>query len=139
MYTRSKFLSELKNDFIVILIIAMFVVANLEAVLDLRTSFAVETSPLILFGGLEGARASTGLSLLCVNVGYKHWSNDSNSNMQPIKGVDPDTKVGGTAYMSTQREVLEGQTGSHRAKRANFGRGVNFKNLHGKWCNLRYS
>ena len=26
--------------------------------------------------------------------------------------------------MSTQREVLEGQTGSHRAKRANFGRGV---------------
>ena len=33
---------------------------------------------------LEGARASTGLSLLCVNVGYKHWSNDSNSNMQPI-------------------------------------------------------
>ena len=40
------------------------------------------------------------------------------------KGVDPDTKVGGTAYMSNQREVLEGQTGSHRAKRANFGRGV---------------
>ena len=40
------------------------------------------------------------------------------------KGVDPDTKVGGTAYMSTQREVSEGQTGSHRAKRANFGRGV---------------
>ena len=28
------------------------------------------------------------------------------------------------AYMSTQREVEEGQTGSHRAKRANFGRGV---------------
>ena len=27
------------------------------------------------------------------------------------------------AYMSTQREVWEGQTGSHRAKRANFGRG----------------
>ena len=27
------------------------------------------------------------------------------------------------AYMSTQREVLEGQTGSHRAKRANFRRG----------------
>ena len=26
--------------------------------------------------------------------------------------------------MSTQREFLEGQTGSHRAKRANFGRGV---------------
>ena len=26
--------------------------------------------------------------------------------------------------MSTQREVVEGQTGSHRAKRANFGRGV---------------
>ena len=37
-----------------------------------------------LFVQLEGARASTGLSLLCVNVGYKHWSNDSNSNMQPI-------------------------------------------------------
>ena len=28
------------------------------------------------------------------------------------------------AYMSTKREVLEGQTGSHRAKRANFGRGA---------------
>ena len=27
-------------------------------------------------------------------------------------------------YMSTQREVLEGQTRSHRAKRANFGRGA---------------
>ena len=40
------------------------------------------------------------------------------------KGVDPDTKVGGTAYVLTQREVLEGQTGSHRAKRANVGRGV---------------
>ena len=26
-------------------------------------------------------------------------------------------------YMSTQREVLEGQTGSNRAKRAKFGRG----------------
>ena len=26
--------------------------------------------------------------------------------------------------MSTQREVLEGQTGSHRAKRANFGKGA---------------
>ena len=25
---------------------------------------------------LEGARASTGLSLLCVDVGYKQWSND---------------------------------------------------------------
>ena len=25
---------------------------------------------------LEGAGASTGLSLLCVDVGYKHWSND---------------------------------------------------------------
>ena len=29
-----------------------------------------------LFDLLEGARASTGLSLLCVDVGYKHWSND---------------------------------------------------------------
>ena len=50
-------------------------------------------------------------------------------------------------YMSTQRDFLEGQTRSHRAKRANFGWGVggggspseNFKNLHCKWCNLRYS
>ena len=25
---------------------------------------------------LEGARASTGFSLLCVDVGYKQWSND---------------------------------------------------------------
>ena len=51
------------------------------------------------------------------------------------KGVDPDTKVGGTA---TQREVLEGQTGSSEG-----GSGgpplENFENLHGKWCNLRYS
>ena len=31
--------------------------------------------------------------------------------------------------MSTQREVLEGQTGSHRAKRANFGGGVRGANL----------
>ena len=41
------------------------------------------------------------------------------------------------AYMSTQREVLEGQTGSHRAKRDNFGRGVRGsspENLHCK-CN----
>ena len=45
--------------------------------------------------------------------------------MLRVKGVDPDTKVGGdNSYMSTQIEVLEGQTGSHRAKRANFGRGV---------------
>ena len=35
------------------------------------------------------------------------------NDIEPNKGVDPDTKVGGTAYMSTQREVLEGQTGSH--------------------------
>ena len=28
------------------------------------------------------------------------------------------------SYMSTQREVLEGRTRSHRAKRANFGRGA---------------
>ena len=30
----------------------------------------------ISFVILEGARASTGLSLLCVDVGYKQWSND---------------------------------------------------------------
>ena len=48
--------------------------------------------------------------------------------------------------MSTQREVFEGQTGSHRAKRVNFGKGgsggpspENLKKLHCKWCNLRYS
>ena len=40
------------------------------------------------------------------------------------KGVDPDTKVWGGGRLSSQREVFEGQTGSHRAKRANFGRGV---------------
>ena len=49
------------------------------------------------------------------------------------------------SYMSTQREVLEGQTVSHRAKRANFGRGSggpppeNVKHLYCKWYNLRYS
>ena len=37
----------------------------------------------------------------------------SSNPMHLVKGVDPDTKVGGTAYMSTQIEVLEGQTGSH--------------------------
>ena len=46
------------------------------------------------------------------------------SHLLLSSGVDPDTKVGGMAYMSTQREFLEGQTGSHRAKRANIGRGV---------------
>ena len=77
--------------------------------------------------------------------GFKNILYRDKIHVGPYKGVDPDTKVGGTAYMSTQREVLEGQTGSHRAKRANFGRGSggpppeNFKNLHGKWCNLRYS
>ena len=30
----------------------------------------------LLQGILEGARASTGLSLLCVDLGYKQWSND---------------------------------------------------------------
>ena len=49
------------------------------------------------------------------------------------------------AYISTQREVLEGQTGSHRAKELTSEGGSggrppeNFKNLHCKWCNLRYS
>ena len=38
----------------------------------------------VCFVETRGARASTGLSVLCVHVGYKHWSNDSNSNMQPI-------------------------------------------------------
>ena len=35
---------------------------------------------------LEGARASTGLSLLCVNVGYKWWITDS---MKVIKICSP--------------------------------------------------
>ena len=43
---------------------------------------AIERQLLLLL--LEGPRASTGLSLLCVNVGCKHRSNYSNSNMQPI-------------------------------------------------------
>ena len=29
-----------------------------------------------LFDITRGGRVSTGLSLLCVDVGYKHWSND---------------------------------------------------------------
>ena len=60
-------------------------------------------------------------TLLFVISTFKLWSDMCSIT---AKGVDPDTKVGGMAYMSTQREVLEGQTGSHRAKRANFGRGV---------------
>ena len=44
--------------------------------------------------------------------------------------------------MSIQREVLEGQTGSHRARSEPTSEGgplpENVKNLHGKWCNLRY-
>ena len=49
------------------------------------------------------------------------------------------------AYMSTQREVLEGQTGATERSEPTSERGSggpppeNFKNLHGKWCNLRYS
>ena len=46
--------------------------------------------------------------------------------------------------MSTQREVFQGKTGTQRAKRASFGRGVRgppeiFKNLYFKWCHLSYS
>ena len=49
------------------------------------------------------------------------------------------------AYMSTQREVLEGQTGATERSEPTSEGGSggpppeNFKNLHGKWCNLRYS
>ena len=49
----------------VILIIVMFVVATLPAILDLQTCFAIETSPLLLFGG-QNMHASTHKSIfLC--------------------------------------------------------------------------
>ena len=60
----------------------------------------------------------------CIHGMSPSYLSDCITMYNEIKGVDADTKVGGTPYMSTQREVLEGQTGSHRAKRANFGRGV---------------
>ena len=42
----------------VILIILMFVVVKLPAILDLQTSFAIDTSPLLLFG-LQNMHANT--------------------------------------------------------------------------------
>ena len=41
-----------------------------------HTTRKLYTNAYLLLYILEGARASTGLSLLCVDVGYKHWSND---------------------------------------------------------------
>ena len=52
---------------------------------------------------------------------------------------------GGDGIHVNPERSFGGRTGSHRAKRANFGRGSggpppeHFKNLHCKWCNLRYS
>ena len=48
------------------------------------------------------------------------------ANEQDHIKKDPDFCTSGReqTYMSTQRDVLEGQTGSYRAKGANFGRGV---------------
>ncbi len=42
----------------VILIIVMFVVATFAAILNLQTSFAIDISPLLLFGG-QNMHAST--------------------------------------------------------------------------------
>ena len=55
-----------------------------------------------------------------VNSNHKH-------NPKQIYNHNPNptlTLILTLTYMLTQREVLEGQTGSHRAKRVNFGRGV---------------
>ena len=51
MCTRSTYLSELNNEVMVLLIMFMFVVAILAAIMDLQISFAIESSPLLLFGG----------------------------------------------------------------------------------------
>ena len=51
----------------------------------LKTNYRIDSRSIIIhvlevvfpqFNILEGARASTGVSLPCVDVGYKHWSND---------------------------------------------------------------
>ena len=57
---------------------------------------------------------------------YKNQDGDNDNNRLDQR-CDYDREpppLRSEAYMSTQREVMEGQTGRHRAKRANFGRGV---------------
>ena len=61
-----------------------------------------------------------------------------------IRKVQEWRLVQAMAYMSTQREVFEGQTAACRAKRALEGGSGGpppefFKTLYCKWCNLSYS
>ncbi len=49
----------------VILIIVMFVVATFAAILNLQTSFAIEISPLLLFGGQNMHASTHKNSFLC--------------------------------------------------------------------------
>ena len=55
-------------------------VAQLPYVMPLQSLANVLDDTLFLISlmlyKLEGPRASTGLSLLCVDLGYKQWSND---------------------------------------------------------------
>ena len=62
------------------------------------------------------------------------------------KGVDPDTKVGGTPHTCQPREKFwrDKRGATERSEPTSEGGSgcpppENFKNLHGKWCNLRYS
>ena len=61
-----------------------------------------------------------------------------------IKGVDPDTKVGGTACQPREKFWRDKGGAIERSEPTSEGGSggpppENFKNLHGKWCNLRYS
>ena len=62
------------------------------------------------------------------------------------KGVDPDTKVGGGRHTCQPTEKFwRDKRGATERSEPTSERGSggpppeNFKNLHGKWCNLRYS
>ena len=73
MCTRSTFLRELKiGVMVIILIMFMFVVATLAAILDMQISFAIETSPLLLFGG-ENMRARPHESTFLCELKTKLW------------------------------------------------------------------
>ena len=62
-----------------------------------------------------------------------------------IKGVDPDTKVGGRHTCQPREKFWRAKRGAiERSEPTSEGESggpppKNFKNLHGKWCNLRYS
>ena len=63
-----------------------------------------------------------------------------------FKGVDPDTKVGGGRHICQPKEKFwRDKRGATERSEPTWEGGSGgpapeiFKNLHGKWCNLRYS